>query len=335
MKILLALIVSCAAVVAADDTASPAVSRETYAGWTNALTLRGGDIRLTVVPSAGGRVVHYSLNGENLFYENTSAAGKTLATVPNFNPGGAQMDIGPELRGIPRHNNMWVGEWLGGTPRPNSIFVVSPAEMSVGVQMEKEFTIDPQTGDVGVIHRLRNVVTNDVSFCFWDRTLCKAGGYALIPLNKKSRFKARWAMRRGDKVENYTYDGDKPSDPRARVIDGVLVVQAKDLPEARFLKVGADSDAGWIAYTRGKLLYVKHFPIDRKGTYTDGGCNTEFYCDARLAEVEPLSPEYMLKPGGTVEFPEKWTLLELPQEATTFEKARELVKRIPKSPFGK
>ena len=316
--------------------AEPAgVTRENYGGWSDALSLRGGDCKLVVVPSAGGRVLQWALNGENILLDNPAMAGRTLADTPNFNPGGAQCDIGPELRGIPRHQNLWVGAWQGRTPRPYVIHVIGPAEMSVGVQIDKEFTIDPESGEVGVIQRMRNIITNDVSFCRWDRTVCKAGGFALIPLSKKSRFKERWAMRRGSKVGEYVYDGDKPSDRRARVIDNVLVVEAKALPDARELKVGADSDAGWIAYTHGKVLYVKHFPVYPKANYSDGGNTVEFYCSDRIAEVEPLSPEVTLKSGEEYQFPEKWTLLELSEEVVTFDKARELVKRIPKSPFTK
>lgn len=308
------------------------VTRENYGGW-DALVLRGGDCKLVVVPSAGGRALNWSLNGENIFLDNPSMAGRTLANTPNFNPGGAQCDIGPELRGIPRHQNLWVGQWTGRTPRDYVGHVISPPEMSVGVQIDKEFTIDPENGEVGVLQRMRNIVTNDVSFCLWDRSVCKGGGFALIPLGKKSQFKQRWAMRRGGKVGEYTYDGDKPNDRRARVIDNVLVIEAKALPDARELKVGADSDVGWIAYTKGKLLYVKHFPVTPKANYSDGGCSVEFYCNDRIAEVEPLSPEVRLKPGEEYQFPEKWTLLPLVEEVVTAEKARELVKLVPKSPF--
>ena len=107
------------------------------------------------------------------------------------------------------------------------------------------------------------------------------------------------------------------------------------MPDARELKVGADSDAGWIAYARGKVLFVKFFPTFDKANYSDGGNSVEFYCSERIAELEPLSPEIKLKPGENYSFPEKWALYELEKEVTTHEQARALVKRVPKSPFAK
>jgi hypothetical protein len=312
------------------------VVMEPYGGWSEALVMRGGDCKAAVVPGIGGRVMSYAVNGENLLFENPEAWGRTLATASNgFWVGGYQCDLGPELRGIPEHKALWNGPWLWRLPRPYTVQVVSEPFLALGVQMEKELVIDPDTGDLGVTQRLRNVISNDVSFCLWDRTLCKGGGFVLIPLNKRSAFKAGWSIRRGQSG-SYSYEGNRPADARVRVIDGVLVAQARALPEAKELKLGTDSDAGWIAYVRGKTLFVKYFPVYAKANYSDGGNTVEFYCDDRVAELEPLSPEVTLKPGSNYSFPEKWTLIELADEVATFEKARAVVKQhIPSSPFAK
>ena len=330
---LLAGLVLCAS--AAQPVKPTDVVMETHGGWSEALAMRGGDCKAVVVPGIGGRVMSYAVNGENLLFENPEAWGRTLATATNgFWAGGFQCDLGPELRGIPEHKALWNGPWLWRLPRPFTVQVVSDPFLALGVQMEKELVIDPDTGDLGVTQRLRNVISNDVSFCIWDRTLCKGGGFVLIPLNKHSAFKAGWSIRRGQ-AGGYSYEGNRPTDGRVRVIDGVLVAQARALPEAKELKLGADSDAGWIAYVRGKTLFVKYFPVFAKANYTDGGNTVEFYCDDRVAELEPLSPEVALKPGSNYSFPEKWTLIELADEVATFEKARALVKHIPASPFAK
>lgn len=318
---------------AADAPSVRGVTFEPYGGWREALMMRGGDCKLVVVPPVGGRVLSWSVNGENIIYENTSVAGRTLSNSPaGFSPGGSQCDIGPELRGIPPHQDLWVGNWTGTAPKDYVIRVASPADMTVGLQIEREFTMDPQTGELGLVQLMRNVINNDTTFCLWDRTLCKSGGFALLPLNKKSRFPARWSIRRG-KSGSYTYDGQRPADARARVMDNVLVVQARDLPDARELKVGTDTADGWIGYVRGRVLFVKFFPVFPRENYTDGGNTLEFYCSERVAELEPLSPEIRLTAGKEYRFPEKWVLIDLGQEITTYEQARAVVKQIDKSPF--
>ena len=324
-----------AAFVHGAETKVGDVATETYGGWTNCFVMRGGDCKAVVVPAVGGRILHYSINGENILFENPDAWGQTLLTKSNFSAGGYQCDIGPELRGIPNHRWLWQGPWGARVPRAFTIYTFSQPEMTVGLQLDKEIVIDPDTGDLGITQRMRNIINNDTSFCLWDRTLCKGGGFAMFPLNRRSQFKAGWSIRQGRRVPEYRYEGDKPNDPRVRIMDGVLVAEAKSLPDAREMKVGADSDAGWIAYARGKILFVKYFPVFAKANYSDGGNTVEFYCNDRVAELEPLSPEIRLKSGENYTFPEKWMLIELDKEVIGYEQARALVKRIPKSPFAR
>lgn len=116
-----------------------------------------------------------------------------------------------------------------------------------------------------------------------------------------------------------------------KVIDGVLVAKA----EGKASKLGADSDAGWIAYALGRQMIVKYYPVFADGKYTDGGNTLELYFDPRVCELEPLSPEVTLKPGGEYAFPERWVLVPLEKDVTTHEEARALVDKVPPSPFRK
>ena len=339
MKLFSVLFISLLAAAAFAASPSPKtqdVVMETHNGWSDCLVLRGGDCRAVVAPAVGGRIVSYAVNGENILLENTDAWGRNLSNTPaGFWVGGYQSDVGPELRGLSDHKALWIGPWGWRVPRPFTVQVFSEPELSLGVQLDKEIVIDPDSGDLGVTQRMRNIISNDVSFCFWDRTLAKGGGFALFPVNKKSRFKAGWAIRQGTNAPSYRYEGVSPADVRVRVMDGVVVAEARSLAKAPELKIGADSDAGWIAYARGRVLFVKYFPVFPGQNYSDGGNTVEFYCTERVAELEPLSPEVTLKPGGTYVFPEKWVMFDLADDVTTHEKARALVKMIPKSPFAK
>jgi hypothetical protein len=304
---------------------------KTHTGWANSLFLNAPDpgIRAVVVPAIGGRIVHYSLKGENIIFENPGSEGKTLANTKEwFWVGGYQCDLGPELRGIPDHNTLWVGQHEGVATKDFAVAATSQPDAALGIQMGKEIVIDPETGQLGITQWMKNISDQETSFCLWDRTLCKGGGFAFFPLNKKSRFPAKWSLRH--KIDDKeVYDGKTPASPNVKVIDGVLV--AKTTGSAT--KVGADSDAGWIAYARGRLLFVKFFPYVPTGQYSDGGNSVELYFDQSIAELEPLSPEVKLKPGETYAIPEQWVLIELKRSVTTFEQARALVKQVPRPPF--
>jgi hypothetical protein len=271
----------------------------------------------------------YSLNGQNILFENPSSAGKTLHNSnTGFWMGGYQCDIGPEIRGLPEHPLLWIGPYRWEIPRDYQVRMTSEWDPAIRVQLSKELLFDPESGEVGLTQILKNISDRPVSYCLWDRTLCRGGGFAFFPLSKTSRFPARWSLRRT--IDNkYNYDGVSPESSKVRILDGVLVAECRGEPT----KLGADSDAGWIAYVLGSQLLVKYFPYYKKGNYSDGGNSVELYWDQQVAELEPLSPEIALRPEEDYSFPEKWVLTSLKNEVKTFQQARALVAKIRPSPF--
>jgi hypothetical protein len=311
---------------------TPGLLPEIYTDWTNAIVLHGGDCKMVVVPAVGGRIISYALNGDNILYEESESRGKTLAETPGgFAMGGSYCDLGPEQRGLPDHKKLGLGPWTWKTSRPNQVSLQSEPDSGLGIELEKDLLLDPDSGEAGLQLRMRNISNGETSFCLWDRTLCKGGGFFLVPLKEKSRFKAGWALARSGANGKTEFDGKAPVDRRAKVLNHVLIVEAKGRP----FKAGADSDAQWVAYAVGRLLLVKFFPVSPKGQYSDGGNSVEIACDDRRAEVGVLSPEVTLKPGESYGFPGKWVLYGLDNPVQSFSEARALVKRIPASPFKK
>jgi len=313
----------------ADETPAGVELRD-YTGWS-AIYLNATEIpvQAVIIPATGGRVAHFSLNGENIFYENPATAGKTMGgTEENFWLGGYQCDVGPYTRRIPAHLRLTQegGSW--SAKRDFAASANSAPDSVTGVEIDKSFVLAPDTGELGVMQTMRNISKTNVSYCLWDRTLCKGGGFVFFPLNEKSRFKAGWSQLRRANGRDF-YDGNKPDSLQARVMDGVLVVQAT----GGVTQLGADSTAGWIAYTLGKLLFVKYFPWRDGGNYSDGGNTVEVYFDQRAVELSPLSPEVNLAPGKEYGFPEKWVLLALPKEAATWDEVRQLARKIPAPPI--
>ncbi len=318
--------------VQADEKNLPrGVEAKQYTGWEECVFLNASEkpVQVIIIPAVGGRIINFSYDNDNILFENAASAGRTLLDKKGpFWASGYQCDIGPELGHIPQHEQLWIGPNTWKAPRDYTVQLTSETDPNLGLQIEKQIVLAPDTGDLGIVQRLRNESASAKSYCLWDRSLCKGGGFAFFPLNKHSRFKAGWSLR--EKVDtNYVYNGDTPSLPQVHILNGVLVSETFGEPS----KIGADSDAGWLAYARGKLLFVKYFPYTRHGNYTDGGNSVEVYFDQRVAEIEPLSPETKLEPGQNFSFPEQWVLIPLKKEVTTIQQARELVKRIPPSPF--
>jgi hypothetical protein len=313
------------------DELPAGVEARTYTGWANCIYLNASEtpVQVVVAPAVGGRIVHYSLNGQNILFENTANQGATLGANPaDLWLGGYQCDAGPPSRHLPAHWQLCEGPQRWKSDALFSAKVFSAPDAALGVAIDKDFVLAGDTGELGLVQRLRNVSDKEVSYCLIDRTLCKGGGFVFFPLNKKSRFKAGWSQWRETGSKKF-YDGDSPGFSQARVLEGVLVAQTGE----NATRFGADSDAQWIAYARGRLLFVKYFLYSPRGAYGDGGNSVEVYFDRQVTELDPLSPETKLAAGQSFIFPEKWALLPLDKEVTTMEEARKLVPTIPPPPF--
>jgi hypothetical protein len=276
-----------------------------YEKWDDCLELNNGVARIIVAPSGGGRIVHYSReNG------------------PNFFLGGCQIDIGPELEYPPRHPLLWAGPYKADALGPLSVRLTSPEDEATGVQLVKVVELAESGAGVTLRQTMKNVGQKEVAYCLWDRTMTRAA-YGFFELNAKSRFPARWSMRRG-KHGTYSYDGTSPASPRVKVLKNLLVT----IPGKTMEKVAADNTAGWIAGFYDGWLYVKRFPVYRDGDYADGGNSVEIWVDAAgtRTEIEPLSPKVRLKPGETYSFEQRWDLRRVEEKIA---RAEDIPKLLP------
>lgn len=317
---------------AAENTAQfKGIETGNYNGWENSILLEApeAEVELIIVPVVGGRIIRYEVYGENLFYENRNAYGLTLKPdgAPFF-VGGYQCDLGPELRDEPASNELWLGKWDAKPLRDYTVRLASKPDTRNGVQLEKDMILDPETGELGLIQRVKNISQKELEFSLWDRTVCKGGGFIIIPLAKSSKFNAGWSLRH--RIDGkYIYDGINPKHPNVQTYGKMLVAQADGNP----VKIGTDSDAGWIAYVIGSVMYVKYFLYEPRGDYGETGNTVVAYWDSRIVELGPVSPKKTLKPNEQYEFPEKWIIVHLKEAVTDFKKAKSAAAKVPPSPF--
>ena len=277
--------------------------------WDDCLELSNGTARVIIAPAAGGRIVHYSRDDG-----------------PNFFLGGCQIDIGPELDYPPRHQVLWAGRYAAEKLGPLSVRLTSAKDEATGLQLVKTVELAPSGTGVTVSQNMINIGTKDVAYCHWDRTMT-AATYGFFPLNPKSRFPARWSMRRGE-PGTYRYDGKSPGSPRVKIVGDLLVT----VPGKKMEKVAADNVAGWIAGYRDGWLYVKRFPVYPDGDYADGGNSVEIWVNAAgtRTEIEPLSPKVKLQPGESYSFSEKWDLRRVDEEIASAEDIPKLLPHVKK-----
>lgn len=304
-----------------------------YSGWTNCLALsdKAQRYQLVVVPALGGRALHYSYDRINLLYRNPAAEGKTLEnTTGPLYVGGYQCDLGPETSGLPLRLGLLLGRHDWRAPRDYTIETASPVDPGVGIRLLKSFTLDPDTGEVGLLQRMVNASPAEVAYSFHDRTACKGGGFAFFRLSSESRHTNGWsALKSAD--DRYFYRAGRSLPDQCEIEDGYFMITTGQ----GAAKIGADVTEGWVAYALGRLLFVKYFPVKSNADYPDGGNNLTVMWNGTVTELGPLSPRVRLKPGGHYDFPSRWVLKPLEREVRSFRDVRRILDEVPPNPFAR
>jgi len=307
------------------------ITRAPFESWPDTLVMESRDTatRAVLAPSIGGRILAYGLRGQNVLWTNPNVAGQTYTPGGTpFDPGGFICALGPEVAALPDHPLSLLGPYDVSSRKRAYLVLKGSEDKNIGVEMEKEIAFDPATGELGFVHRIKNTADRDAAYCLWHRIACRPGGFALFPINRKSRFPAGWAIRT-EENGRLSYNGTQPESPAVRILNGVAVVKTG----GPATKIGADSDAQWLAYILGRTLFVIHFPYYSGAIYSEGGNSVAVAWDDTKTELQPLSPEARLRSRKTYEFPIKWSLIELPAEVTTHEEARAIADKVPGSPF--
>lgn len=278
----------------------PGVRRVPFWNYDQAIELTSGGTRVVLSPQAGGRVLVYSLDGQNALFldeaeKDWSPGKRVLATAGRF-------DIGPELV-IPRRDSLWSGDWSGEITGPRAARLTSGKDKATGVQLVRDFSLAAESSELTCRQTIRNISDRTVEWCHWSRTFATGEGICIIPLSEPSRFPKRYVMYEEGGLINFSNE-----DKNIRVRDGFLEI----LGVPRKPKLGFDSYAGWMAYaTRDNLLFVKRFATypDRVYNEAAGLTISVWYPEGLRVELEPIGPRERLAPGESAAFTEHWSLL--------------------------
>lgn len=274
---------------------SPA-GRVEYWGYSQCIELKNDHARVILCPEAGGRVLEYAWDGMTGLYQAPDQKTSSRRDPPG------RFDVGPEFT-LPRHPALWSGSWTGERLGPLSARMTSVKDQATGLQLVREFTLDPTTSHLTCTQKMTNISDRPVSTCHWSRTMSSGNGIVLIPLTSPSRFPKNYLMYGPGPVMEF-----QPQDPNIRVRDGFLEIVG---PPAR-PKLGFDSAAGWFCYlTRNDLMFVKRFPVypDRPYNEVAGLTISIWYFEDKMCELEPIGPAENLAPGRSASFTEQWWLL--------------------------
>jgi len=283
--------------------------RGDYHGWPDTYTLSNGRVELAITTAIGPRIVDFRLTGgDNVFYLRPAELGKTGEAEWVFR-GGWRLWVAPEEKETtyePDNQRCTVEELKNGGVR-----VTGPVEPRAGIQKSVEVVLVAGQPRAQLVSRIKNVSDHPVRYAAWSLSVMRPGGRALVPLDigdPSAFFDTRSLI-----LWSYA----KFADPRYSFGDRLVQVdQGKVQPSPPGLtgrrpdesKIGVDTWQGWASYLRENVLYVKRFPHQPGGAYTDGGATVEVYSSAEFLELENLSTLDTLKPGEQIVYPEEWSL---------------------------
>lgn len=291
-----------------------------FLGYQNAVHLQLGSTRAVLCPEAGGRVVSFSADGDEMMFVDERERNWRPGTPPSASAG--RFDIGPELV-IPKHPALWSGPWSWELTGPAAARLVSLRDEATGVQLLRDFRLRPlvarPSGDSAAtvssaVLECRQVIMNTsdrvVEYCHWGRSFSPGGGICVIPLGSRpSRFPSKYVM--------YEEQGINPSavDDRIRERDGFLEI----LAPPRRPKLGFDTYGGWLAYVQpSNRVFIKRFAAYPDRVYNEAAgltLSVWYPQQGGMIELEPIGPRERLEPGQTAEFTEEWSVGGFPYPA--------------------
>ncbi len=287
----------------------------TYRDYSECYKISNDSVSVIIAAQAGGRVLSYSLNGKNIFYENTSLNGKTLANyiASPFDPDGGRFDVGFESLTAPIHDTTFIGPYTTEITGNYSIKMTSMVDKQLGIDICREFSLDSTSSYLLVRQTMTNRSGHETGWFFWGRTLCPIDGKMIVAVNPESKYKFGW----GKYYKSpWRFVHDNPEDTLIQVSDTLLSFRATKTGKSG--KYATDADKGWMLYGLNEVLFLKKFDIDLSKVYkTDSAQTIIFYTDGnKFVELEPNSPQALLKPGESYSFDEHWWLFSYPKAKT-------------------
>jgi|GEM_PF-3049537 len=284
-----------------------------YNGWAGCYEISNPEVRLVVVPQIGGRIMEYSIDGENAIWQNEAEFGKTSGpdigrTWRNY--GGHKAWNAPESRWRATDRDYYYDSQPAQVevlPDGHGVRVTTAPIEHLGYKFVRDVVLSDYTSRVRVTERMVNISNRDITWSVWGVTQVKTPCWIAFPLKENSNFDDGWNVicPLGKKLTQIERVGN------------LGILKYDDVTE----NWETDAKAGWMAYIRGQLAFTKHWATRLVDvTYPDGGCDAAFYtCNTNYlggyAEMEVMGPIVTLKPGEETALVEDWFLTRLNQSA--------------------
>jgi hypothetical protein len=320
----------------------------TYGG-RRAFRITDGRTEAVIVPALGGRVMRYGfVGGPNQLWN--APADKPFRPDEWRNVGGDKVWPAPQSQWPGLAGNGWPPPATfdraehqatvlpaGRDGSPPRLRTVGPVMVGFGTRIEREYSLDPATGDLVIGQTLRKETGPAVQVAIWSVTQVPPPAGVLVPLNPQSPYKNNF----------YWFGGTPPKEARTEAASPNLLLFR---PTIGFYKLGADTPIAAVTAVRsasgdsetGATAFVIR-ARKAEGAYPEGAEGSGFPVTvwnqgeqepgARYVELESMSPLRALKPGETLSYPLRWSLHRLPSGDVDRAEVRAAVDTLLRAPL--
>lgn len=278
-----------------------------YGGWDNCLKLGSDNFELIVTLDVGPRVIRFGIpGGQNLFKEFEDQMGVTSGNEwMSF--GGHRLWHAPEVYPRTYAPDFNPVEYVW---QKDILKLVQKTEPETGIHKEIEIRFEGDS--VLLTHRLINRNVWAVEIAPWCLSVMAPGGRAIIPQEEFKPHPEVLSPARPLVLWHFT----RMNDPRFTWGDRLIQLREDNQIDSK-QKIGMLNTQGWAAYELGRDLFIKSIRYIPGETYTDLGCNCEFFTMPGFLEMETLGPLKKIDPDSASEHLERWWLVpdvELPED---------------------
>jgi hypothetical protein len=281
-------------------SAAVKIEKTQYRGWPNCYRLSNGEVELIVTTDVGPRIIRYSfVGGQNLFKEFEDQMGKH--GEPSWQPrGGHRVWMAPEdpvLTYAP-DNSPIRAEVKGQT-----LELTEAVEKETGLEKQMIVKLASTGPAVEVIHKITNKGSKGREFAVWALTMMAQGGVGITAFPPRGTHEKDLVPSNPLVMWAYTDFSDRRWQFTKKYL---LLRQDPKNPNAQ--KAGLFNSDTVGAYLLGSDLFIKRSTAQEAHRHPDFGCSYETFTNEQFLEMETLGELSDVRPGGSLEHSEQWSL---------------------------
>ncbi|HJO94965.1 MAG TPA: hypothetical protein QF753_16325 [Victivallales bacterium] len=266
------------------------------------ITINAGDIRVEFSAFAGGKILLYSVEGDNVVFDQ-SQNNKNCGDYSDFflNQSGLPLSI--------------VNSTLR-TFDPDKIIITS--SLNENFTLTKVMKMNLNNGDVHVLEKLSNSGTKQKTIYSKNTLNLKPGGFLIIPINFMSKFKGGFVELNNDNELMHT---DR-IDYFEKYNDLLLVNTNRALNT-----IASDSNSGWFAYIRNDVLMIIKYPYFYKRNYLHNyTVKSEF--KEKIIKLLLFNPNRTVDANKALYTQFKFIIIKLDKPVKSFDQVKKALKKV-------